>query len=115
MMKPDFVYLDVPGLQQRFGHDPGWRRTISQCTTTQVEFFKSHELLRKDAAAWSVTVENAIIRFSDFTPEGQGFIMSQAVEKWLASCDRKKDPAAYSDPSGLERRLKKFREARGAQ
>lgn len=114
MTKADFIYLDVQGLQQRFGHDPSWHQSISRWTTTQVEFFKSHKLLRKGAAAWTASAESAVIRFFDFTPEGQDFIMSQAVEKWLASCDRRKDPAAYSDSSGLERRLKKFREQRSS-
>jgi len=35
--------------------------------------------------------------------------MTAATDKWLKACDRKQTVEAYKDPSGLVRRLTKFR------
>lgn len=110
----DFVYLNVPSLLERYGHDAQWNDIVRRWTKTQIEFFKANGLLQADAPVWSTPAEKAVIRFHEFTPEGQDFVMSQAVEKWLATCDRAGDPAAYADASGLDRRLRKFRKARSA-
>lgn len=112
-MIKDFIYLDVAGsLSHYLNPTLDWRRRVLAYAATEISFFSQHGLINESAAALRVPAEKAVIRFSDFTPEGQDFIMSQAVERWLGSCDRKGTIEAYQDPSGLVQRLNKFRKDR---
>jgi len=109
----DFIYLDVPGLLRRYGSEsPDWRAVLLAFTTTELTVFIENGLLEQGAQALRVPIEEVEVRFSDFTAEGQAFIMTGAVEKWLAACDRKKTLAAYQDKASLEKRLTKFRSQR---
>lgn len=116
MTREDFVFLNVAFSLKR--HSVASDGSIDQCarelilaySKTQLEFFKTEGLLKKDARAWALPIEIALIMYSDFTDEGQKFIMTAATDKWLQSCDKKGDLASYQDPTGLIKRLKKFRE-----
>jgi hypothetical protein len=106
----DFIYLNVPGLLHRYGSQSSdWRSVILAHTKTQLTAFVRNGLIKDSAQALRVPHEDAVVRFSDFTPEGQAFLKTGAVDKWLAACDRKKVLAAYEDIAALEKRLEKFR------
>ncbi len=104
----DFIFLNVRDLIERFPYDEEEHRASCK---THIDFFRDNGLLRPEAPCLATAFEKAVIRYSDFTDEGQRFIMTAATDKWLASCDRKKDLSSYADSSGLERRLKTFRQA----
>lgn len=109
MSNLDFKDLNVPGLLGRYSNPSSqWRATVLALARTQLELFQKHGLIKKDAAALRVPLENAVVMFSDYTPQGQAFLRSGAVDKWLASCDRKGTLSAYEDPAPLERRILKF-------
>lgn len=109
-MTSDFVYLNVPGLLARYENpSPDWADKVRALARTQISFFAENGLIYPTAAALADTVENAVLMFSDFTPEGQAFVKSQAVERWLSTCDRKGTVDAYKDPSVLTSRLLRFR------
>ena len=111
----DFIFLNVPGLLSRYGvsddgyPDGGRRALIFTYTNTQIEFFRNEGLLLPNSEVMTVPIEEAVVKYSDFTDEGQKFIMTSATDKWLSSCDKKGDLASYQDPSGLIKRLNKFR------
>jgi hypothetical protein len=109
-MSGDFVYLNVPGLLARYSNpSTDWHRKVKALARTQLAFFVANGLVYPTLAALSGPIESAVVKFSDFTPEGQAFIKSQAVERWLAACDRKGTIDAYQDSSGLASRLSKFK------
>ena len=109
----DFIYLNVPALLDHYANPSQlWREKVNALASTEISFFVKEGLIRETARALIGSVQDAVIRFSDFTEEGQDFVKSQAVERWLGACDRKGTVEAYRDPSGLERRLEKFRKAR---
>ena len=110
MNQKDFVFLNVEKFIHRPNASPQWQEIARSLTRTQIDFFQDYGLLRPDAPALHSPLEGVIIKFSDFTPEGQQFIMTAATDKWLQACDKKKTLEAYKDPSGLVKRLKKFRE-----
>lgn len=129
MNREDFTYLNVEALV--YGAlrvipptDRHAKSTLAYCTT-EIKFFKDAKLLMPEASAWKTPVEQIIIRLHDLTEEGQDFIMSGAVHKWLGACDNKSnrmftEKAAtdeqrlevYRDPTGLYKRLEKFRAIR---
>ena len=110
MTQKDFIFLDVGSFIHRKVIPPSrWEETARSLCQTQIDFFRDHGLLEPHATALHCALEKAIVRFSDFTPEGQEFIMTAATDKWLKACDRKQTVEAYKDPSGLVRRLTKFR------
>src|SRR5688500_10205355 len=108
----DFIDLNVPGLMQRYSNPSNsWNAVVRSFATTQLHVFRKFCLIKETASALSVVVDQAVVRFSDYTPLGQAFVKSGAVDKWLASCDRKQTLAAYQDSAPLERRISKFIEA----
>src|SRR5690348_203288 len=110
MKETDFIDLNVPGLLARYSNPaPDWKQIVLAFSSTQIEFFRQNGLLKRDAAVLSVPINEAVIHFSDYTEEGQRFLRSGAVDKWLAACDKNGTIAAYRDSSGLDRRLKEFR------
>lgn len=109
MTSNDFKYLNVPLLLNRYSNPPeDWRETVLALARTQLAVFKKYEMIASDATIFSTPIENVVVMFSDFTDVGREFVMTGAVDKWLASCDRKKDLAAYQDPAPLEKRLHGF-------
>lgn len=109
MSNVDYISLNVPGLLTHFSNpSPDWRAKVLALATTQLEIFKKHRLIRDDAEALGMSIEQVVVRFSDYTPAGQAFVSSGAVDKWLAACDRKGSVEAYKDHRLLERRVRKF-------
>jgi hypothetical protein len=107
--KNDYISLNVPGLLAHFSNPaPDWRAKILAAARTQIDVLQAHEMIRSDAAALVVPVEEAVIRFSDYTPLGQAFVLSGELERWLRGCDRAGRLAAYEDRGRLERRVQKF-------
>lgn len=105
----DYISLNVPGLLARFVNpSPDWRAKVVALSTTQLGVFQKYGLIRHDAEALRMPIEKAVVRFSDYTPEGQALVRSGAVEKWLKACDRKGSVEAYADPALLERRVRAF-------
>lgn len=105
----DYISLNVPGLLARYVNpSPDWRAKVVALSKTQLDLFRKHNLIRHDADALRAGVEQAVVRFSDYTPEGQAFVRTGAVDKWLAACDRKGSLQAYEDPMPLERRICAF-------
>jgi hypothetical protein len=116
MVKQDFVYLNVPGHLEAKAwivwpegevEDVDWKQTNQKRLYAEVLFYHENNLLReerniKDWQSW-------VLNFSDFTEEGQGFLMADYPGKWHAAWDRNptKDP---SDVRYLQRKLKKMRE-----
>lgn len=111
----DFSYVDVPAMLNHYSNpSENWRRIVLDSYRAEVTFYKSNNLIRKTARAWNMPIEETVINFSEFTDEGQKFIMSLAVEKWRQAQDRGrlKNTSIDSDGSGLDLRLKKFRSNR---
>jgi hypothetical protein len=105
----DYISLNVPRLLSHFVNPtPDWHAKVVALATTQLRLFHKHSLIRHDAEALRLPIEKAVVRFSDYTPEGQAFVRSGAVEKWLTACDRKGSVEAYEDPALLERRIRAF-------
>ena len=109
MSSDDFIFLNVPALLARYSEpSPEWRAKVLALAQTQIELFKKHGLIKEHASALRAPLDKAIMMFSDYTPPGQAVIRSGAVDKWLASCDRKGSLSAYEDPAPLEKRILKF-------
>ena len=109
MQKKDYISLNVPGLLAHFSNPaPDWRATILAMARTQIDVLQAHGMITSDAAALSVPLEDAVIRFSDYTPVGQAFVLSGELERWLRGCDRAGRLTAYEDLGRLERRVQKF-------
>ena len=105
----DYVSLNVPRLLSHFVNPtPDWHAKVVALATTQLSLFQKHGLIRHDSEALGMPIEKAVVRFSDYTPEGQAFVRSGAVDKWLTACDRKGSVEAYEDPALLERRIRAF-------
>lgn len=125
----DFVFLNVPMILTQSECPPTGRlrRLGAVWTSTQVGFLIDSGLLRDNIQARRVTLDQVILKLSDFTEEGQDFIMSNAIGKWLGACDRKSNDllkcgaseeerlAVYANPKGLYSRLERFRKARSAR
>jgi hypothetical protein len=127
--KKNFVYLDVHSSLERQKENPWFsaavveraKRGVLTWASTEINFLIDAGLLRQDASARHTPLDQAVIRFSELTEEGQDFILSQATVKWLGACDKKSNDmlkkgaseeqrlAVYSDPKGLYKRLEKFR------
>ena len=122
----DFVVLNVPGLLSRKVSPNAlqWKRLVLAFTSTQIDFYIGAGLLTETASARTTPKNKTVLMLSDFTHEGQQFLMSGGDDKWLASCDRKSSKllargapedqilAVYRDASGLNKRLNKFRTER---
>jgi hypothetical protein len=109
MPSRDFVYLDVSKLLSHYSNPTAnWAERVRVLAETQLSFFEVNNLLRSGFER-PRHITTLVLHFSDFTEEGQSFLMSQAVERWLESCDRKGTLEAYRDARGLRSRLAKFR------
>jgi hypothetical protein len=116
----------VPGLLARkeIPETGRLRRLVAAYVKTEVNFLVATDLIRKDAVARVVPLEEVVIHLSDLTPEAQDFVRSGAIDSWLGACDRKSNRmlaegateeerlAVYRDPKGLYKRLEKFRKER---
>lgn len=110
MTDPDFKVLNAPGLLTRYLNPASnWSEIVRAFVGTQLDFFAKEGLVRLDAKALHVCVDDAVLMWSDLEPEGKLFFRTGAVDNWLASCDRKGTVEAYRDASGLVKRLKKLR------
>ncbi|HEY2033151.1 MAG TPA: hypothetical protein VGH02_05650 [Rhizomicrobium sp.] len=92
--------------------DESWYAAAREMSYYLFRFFQDNELLRRRVVESLTDVDKVILMFSDFTPEGQDFIMSQAAERWKASFDRPGSKKAIWDVSYLERELQKSRRLR---
>jgi hypothetical protein len=129
MKQKDFVFLNVKlSLQVEEHPYTGRLRKLAEvyCATI-IDFLKRGGLLKPAAAVNGIVFEDAVLRLSDLTDEGQDFIMSGATDNWLSACDRKSNLIlakganeeerlkVYADPAGLKKRLEKFRKDRAAR
>jgi hypothetical protein len=126
MKYKDFIFLNVARSLQASEHPytGRQRRLASVYCGSLVNFFNEAKLLKHAAPASGQEFEKLALRISDFTEEGQDFVMLGATDKWLAACDRKSNALlakgateeerlkVYADNSGLLKRLAKFRETR---
>jgi hypothetical protein len=111
--RPDYISLNVPGLLQRYANPTEqWRQKIIALTGTQLEMLKKYALIQSGASALRVPLDQVVIRFSDYTELGQEFVLTGAIDKWMAACDRKNTLAAYEDTAALEKRIVSFLKAR---
>lgn len=109
MTNTDYISLNVPRLLARYSNpSPEWRAKVLAWSGTQLQLFRKHLLIREEAEALRVPMEEVVVRFSDYTAQGQAFVRTGAVDKWLASCDRKGTLSAFEDPAPLEKRILKF-------
>jgi hypothetical protein len=96
----DFVYLNIPSLLDRKvwiklpGEEGGplldkaWNERNERQLRSLVEFFRDSGLLRPGIIKGNNDIMTLVLRFSDFTEEGQRFVMTDAPGKWRASFDR---------------------------
>lgn len=109
----DFIALNVPRLLARYSNPSSdWRPTVLALARTQIDVMRANEMISPNAAALSEPVENAVLMFSDLTPLGQEFLMTGETDRWLAACDRAGNLAAYEDHRRLEKRVRRFLDAR---
>lgn len=116
----DFVYLNIPSSLDRKvwiklpGEDGGplldttWNERNARQLRSLVEFFRDNGLLKAGVIKDGADIMSLVLRFSDFTEEGQRFIMIDAPGKWRASFDRNPDKSD-SDVTYLIRKLKALR------
>jgi hypothetical protein len=135
MIHRDFIYLNVPAslanarrvIPLDFASVERELALALTHASTEISFLKRAGLMRVDSASYTVPIAEAVVHLSDLTEEGQDFLMSQAMVKWLAACDRKSNKmlqqgaseeerlAVYADPKGLYQRLENFRKQRKAK
>jgi hypothetical protein len=109
MNTADYVSLNVPGLLAHYSNpSPEWRAIVLAWSETQLAVFEKHGLIKKDAAVLRQPLEERVVKFSDYTPSGQAFVQTGAVDKWLAACDKRGSVSAYKDSASLEKRVLKF-------
>ena len=109
MKRQDYVALNVPGLLQRYANPTeAWQKKILALARTQLDLLKKYEFINSGATAFHVPVEQLMIRFSDYTKLGQEFVLTGAIDKWMASCDRKGNLEAYENKAPLEKRILAF-------
>jgi hypothetical protein len=114
--RPDYISLNVPGLLQRYANpSQEWRQRILALTGTQLELLQKYGLIEGNAPALKAELDRVVIRFSDYTKLGQEFVLTGAIDKWMASCDRKNTQAAYEDRAPLEKRIATFLKARNGR
>jgi len=109
MLNVEVVIVDPndPGRQTR---DDGWYQRLRETSYYLFKFFQDNGLLRRRVMETFADVDNVILKFSDFTLEGQRFIMSQAPDRWEGSFDRPGSKKLPSNVTYLEKQLKKMRE-----
>lgn len=119
----DFIVHNVPALMSRqvtrpadddpnkWIKDESWYESVRETLFHLFSFFQNQALLHRKIVARPSDVDAVILRLSDFTDEGQAFVMSQVPHKWLTSFDRPGSKKQRSDISYLERELEKRRSA----
>ena len=72
----------MPGLLRRYANpSPEWSDKVVVWSQTQVNVLLRSRMLKEDAPATRVPIEEAVIWFSDYTPEGQEFVMSKRLQQ----------------------------------
>jgi len=107
MLKVEVVIIDPndPGRETR---DDGWYQHLRETSYYLFKFFQDNGLLRRRVIETFLDVDNVVLKFSDFTPEGQRFHKSRAPDRWENSFNRSKK--LLSNVTYLEKQLKKMRE-----
>lgn len=98
--------FDAQGLE--IPDDGAWHRRVSESEFVLAEFLAGKGLVKTAKVSRH---PDLVLKFSELTPLGQEFIMSQAVEKWRASLDQL-GPDEPISPDGLERRWQTFAKKR---
>ena len=111
-LNDDFIDLNVPGLLKRNNRPAEWPEVVRAFARTQLDVLRDNNMLRKDAPALQVPIDEAVVRFSDYTPEGQIFVKSGALDRWLSGCDKTNTLSAYQDHARLQKYVDKFRNQR---
>ena len=113
----DYTVLDMPThlgrtvLVQDSNDETKWVRDDKWYEETRVvfrslyDFFILNNLLVR--ANPTLTIDELVLRFSDFTPVGQQLLKSGAVDNWLESFDRPGSKKARTDVRYLEKALRK--------
>jgi hypothetical protein len=109
MLKVEATTIDPDDPARRI-RDESWYQHVREKSYYLFKFFQGHGLLRHRVVEEFADVDGVILKFSDFTPEGQRFVMSQAPDRWQGSFDRPGSKKLPSNVSYLERQLKKMRE-----
>jgi hypothetical protein len=90
--------------------DESWYVSIRQMYFALFKFFQDHGLSNALAVRELADTDKVVLKFSDFTPEGQAFVKSGADDRWLASFDRPGSKKSWDDVRYLEKQLAKLRE-----
>jgi hypothetical protein len=109
MMKVEVVRVD-PNNPSHKTQDSGWHHRYRERSFHLFKFFQDNGLLRRRVVENFADVENVILKFSDFTTEGQKYLRSQAPDRWKGSFDRPGSKKLPSNVTYLEKQLKKMRE-----
>src|ERR1041385_6908228 len=112
-MNKDFSVYDMPSMLSRrvtkpdvndpnkWVRDESWYDSVLRKSFVLFKFFQDNGLLKRIVVDQLSDTEKVVLRFSDFTPDGQALIMSQAPDKWDASFDRPGSKKNYEDVSYL--------------
>jgi hypothetical protein len=85
--------------------DESWYASVREKMYYLFTFFQDYGLLHRKVVYAPSDVDTVILRLSDFTDEGQAFVLSQAPDRWLGSFDRPASKKKRSDTSYLVREL----------
>jgi len=114
----DFIVYDIPAMLSRdavlrdpanpskWVRDDTWYVSVQQHMAALFAFFQAHGLLVEPKRLPSV--EQVVLKFSDFSEIGQRFVMTGAAERWLASFDRPGSKKLPSNVTYLEKQLAKL-------
>ena len=89
--------------------DEIWYESVRRQFFALFQFYQDHRLLKVPVVRELGDTDRVLLRFSDFTREGQAFVMSQAPDRWLASFDRPGSKKAFDDVRYLEKQLARLR------
>jgi len=127
VMTKDFAVHDMPSMMNtkvtrpderdtdQWVRDEVWYQSIRQMFFALFKFYQNHGLLKTPAVRALGDTDTVVLRFSDFTPEGQAFVMSQAPDRWLSSFDRPGSKKNPDDVRYLEKQLDKLRGSRTSE
>jgi hypothetical protein len=114
----DFSVVNVPAMLARqvrsyeadgkeITDDGEWHRRGAETLFVLAEFLASKSIVSPEVDV--SRRPDLVIRFSQLNEVGRAFVMSQAVDQWMGSLDRRK-PGTPITADGLERRWRKFLE-----
>jgi hypothetical protein len=109
MLKVEVVTID-PNNPSRETRDESWYQHLRETSYYLFKFFQDNGLLHRRVMENFADVDNVILKFSDFTPEGQRFYKLRAPDRWESSFNRPGSKKLLSNVSYLEKQLKKMRE-----